>query len=222
MSELTIDPGELLPNPWNPNRVDPINQEKLENSIRVDGIKLPILVRETDKGLQIIDGFHRVQAAKSIGIEVPVRNLGKISDAAAKKATLIANSRYGENDIDALADLLNSKDFESAEVLLATLPIDETEIASLFASSMDVDLDAELDDLDDLDDKSAEKGIDLASPTKVATHTMVRFKLPIDEAEALQEKIDSIIEEFELTDSDKLIRSGEALLQLLGEGDADE
>jgi ParB family chromosome partitioning protein len=215
---FNVDPSTLQPNPWNPNRVDPINQEKLQASMEVDGQKLPVLVRKDGDGYQIIDGQHRVEAAKALGIQVFVHDLGKMTEAQAKKATLIANSRYGDDDPEALIALLSSEGFDSAEMILTTLPIDETELSNLFAS-VDTDFsDLEDDDLDQDsdDDLDMEPGISTAG---VATEKIIRFKIPIDDAERLEAMLDSVIEDNELTEKDKLRVAGQALMMLIPEGD---
>lgn len=45
---------------------------RLEKSIRADGIREALVLWETDQGLVLVDGHHRLQIAKKLGIDVPV------------------------------------------------------------------------------------------------------------------------------------------------------
>lgn len=123
-SEAWVDPRALKSNSWNPNVQDEFMYGKELASIRQFGMVNPIIVRETNSGLQIIDGEHRVRAALEIGIsKVPVWNLGLVEDATAKQLTIVLNETKGSPDrgklAALLADLLTS---ESTSDLLAVLP----------------------------------------------------------------------------------------------------
>lgn len=215
-----LDPHLLKANPWNPNAVDPINQDKLEASIRMTGIKRPIVVRELEDGsLQIIGGQHRTAAAISLGLgEVPVINRGRISDSDAKRETLIDNYRYGSDNIDRLADLLNDPDIGSAADILATMPIDEEELASYFehitALDLEGDLDAQLDDappaLEDGDDGTVDLGI---KPSR--THQIIRFRVSVEDAARIGEIVKQRKIDESLIESDDLTNDGDALVSLL-------
>lgn len=208
---ITVRLDALQKNPWNPNVVDPINQEKIKQSMLREGVFRPLVVRELDDGtLEIIGGEHRVDAAKELGIEdMPAINLGKIDDAKAKRITLLDNGRYGDEDPQKMRALLED-DIGSAEDLLAILPIDETELTSYFEHEMsDFDIDAELGD--DQDDDELDLDIK-DSPTK--SHDILRFKVTVEDAETLREKINAICEEQGFTESDKLTNAGDALVWL--------
>lgn len=45
---------------------------RLEKSIRADGIREALVLWETDQGLVLVDGHHRLQIAKKHGLDVPV------------------------------------------------------------------------------------------------------------------------------------------------------
>ncbi len=49
--------------------MDSETYEELKESIKAKGILSPIIVTKTDKGLVLVDGLHRVRAAKEIGLE---------------------------------------------------------------------------------------------------------------------------------------------------------
>lgn len=211
---ININPKEAFRNPWNPNRVDPINQEKLEESLRKDGQTVPIIVRKLADatGYEIIDGEHRVAAALKLGwTAIQAKNLGEISDVVAKKATLIANSRYGDNDPELLYAMFSSEDMESMEELLNTLPIDSTEIEALFSHS-----DYNFDELEEITEEPAkEEPLTLGDGKPAETTKIIRFKLDAEMAEAVNDKIAEIIIQESLDDSDKLTNAGNALLYLL-------
>ena len=80
--------SDLLTNDWNPKENER-DYEKVKKSLVVNGLMAPIFVRETDKGLEIVDGNQRARAAKELGYtSVHVYNLGKISEAEAKQLVL--------------------------------------------------------------------------------------------------------------------------------------
>lgn len=223
MDVVYLRPQDLKANPWNPNNVDPINQDKLEASIRKDGIKRPIVVRElADGSFQIIGGQHRTEAALKLKLDtVPVINRGPISDAAAKKETLLDNFRYGTDNVDRLADLFNDPDIGSAADLLAQMPIDEEELAGYFehltSADLDADIDAELGDLppavdaDEDDDGTVDLG--LGKPTR--THQIIRFRVSVEDSARLAELIKQTKIDNHLIESDDLTNDGDALIHLL-------
>lgn len=204
-----IDPKLLQPNPWNSNRVSDENGAKLENSIERVGNFKPTLVRELEDGtLQIVGGYHRNQAAIRRGdTEVPILNLGIISDTKAKEIGLADNERYGEDDPQALRDLLEN--LETSDELSSFLPYEDDEFDSLFAyDSIDLD---DLD-VDDDDDSPIER------PQSVApTHRVLRFKVPVGDAERLSEYIERIGKSNGFTGSDELTNAGDALVHIMKE-----
>lgn len=215
-----VDPHELRPNPWNPNNVDPINQTKLENSIRRDGIKRPIVVRQLSNGdYQIIGGQHRTEAAIELGMKkIPIINRGKISDAEAKKETLLDNYRYGSDNLDRLSALLSDPDIGDAATLLDTMPIDEEELAEYFShltsETIDLDIEKELDDGSKHDDDD-EDTVDLSTGKPLRTHQIIRFRVSVEDQAKLAELLKQVkIDEGYVT-SDDLTNDGDALVHLL-------
>jgi ParB family chromosome partitioning protein len=65
---------EIRPNPWQPRKkVGAAAIEQLADSIRVNGIIQPLLVRKTAEGYELIAGERRWRAAQKAGLrEVPV------------------------------------------------------------------------------------------------------------------------------------------------------
>lgn len=139
MELRNANPFELSPNPWNSNKVDRVNFEKLKKSLSTLGTFKPVIVREKDDGYEILGGFHRVEAAKELGFEeVPILDLGKLSDQKAKEISLIDNARYGQDDSELLEKLINSMDTE-----FISLAIPETEELAMPELSDDFSTDFE-------------------------------------------------------------------------------
>src|SRR5437762_10365036 len=103
-TQLFVDPRLLQPNPWNTNVVSPDNEAKIDASNQRLGMFKPIIVRELPDGtLQILGGAHRRESAIRLGWDqVPVFNVGPVSDKQAKEIGLADNARYGHDDTLAL------------------------------------------------------------------------------------------------------------------------
>lgn len=204
----TLSPDRLMPNPWNTNVVSPENQSKLENSVRRFGMFKPVVVRQLEDGsLEIIGGEHRWEAAKALGLkDIPVVNLGAISDKKAKEISLVDNGRYGADDTLQLAELLEDIGV-GAEELADFMPYSESDFASIFSS-----VNIALDDLDiDSDDEIPK------TPTAkaVQTHQIMRFKVPVDDVSVITDLIERTMKEQRFTDEDSLSNAGNALVYIL-------
>jgi ParB-like chromosome segregation protein Spo0J len=216
-----VSPQELRPNPWNPNAVDPINQQKLEASLKRDGIKRPIVVRQLDNGdYQIIGGQHRTEAAISLGWkEVPIINRGKISDAEAKRETLLDNYRYGSDNLDRLSALLSDPDIGDAASLLDTMPIDEEELAEYFShltsETVDLDIDDALDDGSKKEEDEEDETLDLGAGKPLKTHQIIRFRVSMEDQAKLAELFKKTKIDEGYVASDDLTNDGDALVHLL-------
>ena len=203
----TIKISELFPNPWNTNTVAPDNQAKIEASIKRYGMFKPLICRTLlDGRLQIVGGEHRWEAAKAIGIkEVPIVNLGKIDDKRAKEISLIDNSRYGTDDSLKLSEVLK----ELGDVT-EVMPISNKELEEIFAATT-IDLDA-LDKVEEADEE-AEETVEELTKSKPTTQVM-RFKVPVADAEFVQNVINGICKLQGFTGSDSLTNAGDALVFL--------
>lgn len=146
------NPFDLVPNPWNANHVDRENFEKLKKSLGALGNFKPVIVRELDGKLEILAGYHRTEAAKELGMtEIPILNLGEITEQRAKEITLVDNTRYGKDDEERLELLINSMDTE-----LIGLIIPETE---------DIELPDIEDEVSDFEEKVMADATDDGSTT---------------------------------------------------------
>ena len=67
-------------NDWNPKDNDRA-YNRVKKSVAVNGMMMPVFVRETEKGFELVDGNQRVRAAEELGYsEIYAYNLGKITD----------------------------------------------------------------------------------------------------------------------------------------------
>ena len=205
----TIKISDLFPNPWNTNVVSPENQSKIEESIKRFGMFKPLVVRTLDDGrLEILGGQHRWEAAKALGIEqVEVVDLGKIDDKRAKEISLVDNSRYGSDDGLKFSELL--RELDDVEDYL---PYSEADLNQIFSAAQ-VDFDAI--GLDEESDEELEKKVEELT-RKAPEFQMMRFKVPLADAELVKGVIEGIIKLRGLKDSDSLVNAGDALVFLCG------
>lgn len=131
--ESWVAPSDLRPNTWNPNRMDDFMYAKELESIKRFGFAVPIVVRSTATGLEIVDGEHRWRAAKELGItKVPIWDLGRLSDIDAKQLTIVLNETRGKADKQLLSKLVSDLlGWESAPALETVLPFSHEEFADL-------------------------------------------------------------------------------------------
>jgi ParB-like chromosome segregation protein Spo0J len=129
---LLISKSLLDPNPWNPNRTNPRQQQAISESLATYSQVLDLIVRPSPDNpgrYQIVDGEHRYDA---LADDVYVTVLHGLSDGDAKKLTIILNETRGEADKVELAQLLADLSGEfSDEDLLNALPYDPTELEEL-------------------------------------------------------------------------------------------
>ncbi|GAL22967.1 hypothetical protein JCM19235_1268 [Vibrio maritimus] len=207
------DPRTLKKNTWNPNELTAEAEAKLRKSLEENGHVRPILVRELEDGsLEIVGGEHRNDLSIELGYdEVPVLNLGKISDTQAKKALLLDNSRYGEDEVGKLSALL--EEIGTPEELATYMTYTEDDLATLMTSDIETDL-GELDELDELSYIDEED--DAPAPTRdLKTHQTMKFKVDVENADMVKESIEHIIKNQGIDDSDALVKSGDALTWLV-------
>lgn len=209
---LNVDPRLLVSNPFNCNVVSPTNEAKIDAALTRMGFFKPIVVREYQGKLQILGGQHRCESAIRIGLnEVPIFNLGEIDDKRAKEISLADNARYGTDDVLQLAAII--ADIGLDEDIQNFLPFTETDISSLFsASSIDLD-ELNLDD----DPVAPDTPEQVISPKEAKTHTIMRFKVPLGDAEKITELITKTQKRHGYTGSDELTNAGDALVHVLFE-----
>lgn len=211
---FTAAVGELRKNPWNTNKVSPENEAKIRSSILRNGIFKPILVRQVpgEDGYEIIGGEHRWEQAVELGYaEVPVCNLGEISEIQAKEIGLIDNARYGADDTLGLAELL--KEIGDADVLQDFLPYGQSDIDAIFSSVTIALDDLGIDENFEATPETAAEEAPLERAPK--THTIMRFKISLGDAERITALIARTQRDEGLTTADELTNAGDALVHLL-------
>lgn len=126
---LLIPKSLLDPNPWNPNKTKPRQQKAIAESLATYSQIIDIIVRPNGDRYQIIDGEHRYDELTE---DVYVTVLHGLSDADAKKLTIIMNETRGEADKIELAQLLADLSNElSGDELLNALPYEQNELDEL-------------------------------------------------------------------------------------------
>jgi ParB-like chromosome segregation protein Spo0J len=201
-----LAPDELMPNPWNSNRVGPEMEARLEASLKEFGFVKPVVCRRLeDDSLQIVGGEHRVRKAQQMGLEsIPVVILDNISDVRAKALGLADNGRYGEDDALKLAAILADIDSE----LMNALPFDEQDLAGIFSSAA-----VDLDDLgfDETEDTADLPALD--APRAAITHELMRFKVPIEDRSRIEDLIKHVIKTRGFSsEQDSMVAAGMALV----------
>ncbi len=208
---ISVNPASLARNPWNPNVVSAVNEDKLKASLEELGQFKPIIVRELDDGTyEILGGEHRNDQSIRLGInEIQAYNLGKIGDDLAKKISLADNAQYGENDFASLTELMKS--LENAEHLADIMPISSDEIRSM--------LDHQTLDFEDLeldpDADSATETLDLSPSVK--THSIMRFKVAMEDMALVTETVNQVKTAQNFNEADALTNAGDALIWIVHE-----
>lgn len=200
-----IETNRLRGNPWNPNVLDPASESKLDASLKRLGFFKPIIARELEGGvLEILGGHHRWESAIRVGLtEVPVVNLGEVDDSKAKEIGLADNGRWGHDDAGKLADVFADLDLEE---IAEFLPYSENDLAAIIATS-EIDLDdLNLDNDDD---------VPLGDTKTPPTDTIMRFKVPVRDAEAISSAIGAVTRAQGFDGSNALTNAGDALVWLL-------
>lgn len=201
-----VEISALRPNGFNTNVVSPDNEAKIDASLKRFGFFKPVLCRETADGLEILGGEHRWLSAKRLGYtEVPVINLGPITDRRAKEIGIVDNGRYGEDDTLGLAELLES--LGGADELAAFMPFTDADFSSIFASS-----NISLDELELPDDDGAAPSAPTPKPAQ--THVVMRFKVPLGDDSTIADAIAKVQKHQGFTDEDTLSNAGNALVHI--------
>lgn len=132
------------PNGWNPNVVPEHVQRSIEHGFRTDGwlASHALLVWRTDEKRRpqnkIIDGEHRWQAGRAVGLaEGPMVFLDGITEAQAKALTVKLDQKRGKFDADRLGALLRSIQVDDAQVddVALDLGFEEDELLGLLADA---------------------------------------------------------------------------------------
>lgn len=110
-----VNTDEVYANDYNPNSVAPPEMELLKLSIEADGYTQPIVTMSTDKGCEVVDGFHRTRVSKESD-EIRGRIFGyapvvTIKESQTDKGDRIAstirhNRARGKHKIDSMSEIV--------------------------------------------------------------------------------------------------------------------
>ena len=187
---LTVALDKIRPNAWNPNVQDEATFRRELASIRRFGFVDPIIVRLVDDAYEIIDGEHRWKAAAELGLtEVPVFDIGPISEHEARQLTVVLNELRGKPQEKKLADLLRG--------LLAQSTIDELVEVMPYTK----DEFAKVAQMPGFDWEGAKEKLKQHSGQRWVERI---FRLPADAARVLDEALAKAKEDEEMTDAQAL------------------
>jgi len=127
-----VDIEKVEPNSWNPKDIDTAEYQKVVSSLRKNGLRQPIVVREVDSHYEIIDGEQRWRGWKELGQhKLLIYNEGPdVSEQRAKELTIAYQQQVPFNSVG-YAELLRDM-VEQYDDL--QLPIPDDEISDIIAS----------------------------------------------------------------------------------------
>lgn len=136
--------ADMVPNPWNPNKMDNETYRKEIESIREFGFVDPVTVRQAGDKYEIIDGEHRWKGAAELGlIFIPAIVLAA-NDEIAEQLTIVLNDLRGKPNEEKLAALV--RDLSTRRSMLdleRVLPYKREKLAEMIAErKADFDWDA--------------------------------------------------------------------------------
>jgi hypothetical protein len=110
-----VPASSVYANDYNPNSVAPPEMELLAHSILTDGYTQPIVTLPTEKGREVVDGFHRNRVGKEnkevaarVNYYLPVVSINAcqagLNDRIA--ATIRHNRARGKHSVDAMSDIV--------------------------------------------------------------------------------------------------------------------
>jgi len=136
-----IGTDKLSANDWNPNNVAPPERKLLAVSLLEDGWTQPIVVREEDGRLEIVDGYHRWTVARedkrvsamTDGM-VPIVRVSPGDPVKARMATVRHNRARGTHYVLRMADLVAELAAEYGvpdDEMMRRLGMDDEEVSRL-------------------------------------------------------------------------------------------
>ncbi len=97
---------QVRANDYNPNRVASPEMALLEESIRADGVTMPVVAIATSDGWEVVDGFHRRSVLNRFGRRfIPLSVID--SERADRMASTIRHNRArGKHQVDLMANIV--------------------------------------------------------------------------------------------------------------------
>lgn len=123
--------ADLDPNPWNPNVQSEIVSRATRESIEHFGFVAPVAVRRsaTEGRYEIVNGEHRWREATDLGHDTIPAVILDLTDAQAKKLTVVLNETTGDPDVVRLGQLLVQ--MEELDDFRVGLPYSDEELEHL-------------------------------------------------------------------------------------------
>jgi ParB-like chromosome segregation protein Spo0J len=133
MSWVEIEIDKLQKALWNYKTEDAFMSGKLKNNIKKNGQLENIIVREVNDNYEVVNGNHRLDQFRELGFKkVMVKNVGRISQAAAERIAVETNETHFDADRIKLGKIIDHIMTEySLEDVASTLPLSENEIQNL-------------------------------------------------------------------------------------------
>lgn len=104
-----VPTDQVYANDYNPNAVAPPEMKLLRISIEADGFTQPIVTMKTDKGYEVIDGFHRHMVGRQMGLShlpVVVIRADREDRSDRIAATIRHNRARGRHQVAAMSDIV--------------------------------------------------------------------------------------------------------------------
>jgi hypothetical protein len=103
---------DLKPAPQNANRMEPARFEHLRQALERDGFLQPVLVRRDGAQYEIVDGHHRVEAARALGLASVPAVITDVDANTAARLAIAMNRLRGDLDLTTVgqvfADLIDA------------------------------------------------------------------------------------------------------------------
>jgi ParB-like chromosome segregation protein Spo0J len=112
---IWVSSDEVYANDYNPNSVAPPEMELLRLSIESNGYTQPIVAWKTDKGYEVVDGFHRSRVGKEVEsvnkrvngyLPIVVINQDNTDRNDRVAATVRHNRARGKHSVDGMAEIV--------------------------------------------------------------------------------------------------------------------
>jgi len=106
---LWVPIEQIFANNYNPNSVAPPEMELLQISIASDGFTQPIVTWQTEKGYEVVDGFHRHLVGKKLKfthLPIVVINNDRVDRSDRIAATIRHNRARGKHQIGAMCEIV--------------------------------------------------------------------------------------------------------------------
>lgn len=218
---VSIKHSDIIPNDWNPNKQNERAFQAEIESITDNGFVQPMTVRKhpTQKTkYQIIDGYHRWLALGKIFEDAKLQTAPlkaivttkqipcvviDVSEAQAKKLTIILNETRGRAELGELGMLLESIQVDFGDDLIRGLPYSQGQLDDLLSLA---EFDWEnLEDLVDDEDKGEDASMPYRLVADLSTDTEILWTqalidnanaLPKNEKEASGKLIDMLLKNF--------------------------